>query len=158
MATSPRQYRSWAAVIVLGVGVVLGMVLGMLLGVGFWQTSLAHEIGSPAPASLPIQFDIRQISEKDAGYLVRLRVRNAGPDRIANLHIEGQLYAGQTRLERSVGQLELMPPGTVRQVSLFFVNDPRRHQVRFLARGDDVQPVATRLAADAPAVGVLSLL
>ena len=157
MAAQPGRWARWHFGLL---ATALLLTAGGLLSVGLWRDPPPAATSENPPAkTLPVEFDIRQISKQDSGFLVQLRVRNLGSERIANLRIEGQLYVGPTRLERSVGQLEMMPPKGIRQVQLFFVNDPRHHQVRFLAQGDGAQHLSSAPTTGAtPSAGLLNVL
>ncbi|MEJ7928993.1 hypothetical protein WG922_03310 [Ramlibacter sp. AN1015] len=118
------SFLEWA-VAVLGLLTVLATLL--LLG---WE-ALRAEQGPPVP-----MFSVTRIEQQSpAQYLVRLEVRNTGPQTAASLFFSGELQQGEQVLERSTGMLDYLPPGATREAALVFSRDPRGLQLALRAEG-----------------------
>jgi uncharacterized protein (TIGR02588 family) len=113
--------------VVAGVGLLLLLASLAYLG---WH-ALQGPQSPPAPRIELLGVD----AQPQGGFLVRLRVRNAGGQTAAGLAVSGELKQGEQTLEQSETELDYLPGGSSREAGLFFTRDPRGGQLELSAKG-----------------------
>lgn len=83
-------------------------------------SAMTQERGPPR-----IVFEVLKISSLNPGFVVQIRVDNTGKETAAMLQVEGQLEQINGRKEKAKATLDYVPPGSSREIGLFFDSDPR---------------------------------
>jgi uncharacterized protein (TIGR02588 family) len=108
--------------------------VGFLLITGVIAFMLYHAItGIDSPPDVNV--NVLSIRQNRSGYLVTVKARNYGGSTAEGLVIEGELRNGAQVLERSHTTLDYSPPGSEKEVGLFFTRDPRRFDLQVRALG-----------------------
>ena len=107
------------------------------IGVALVLASITVLIHSAATLRGSPQLSVRAASTEPAGrqYLVTIEVGNQGGSTAADARIEAELRRGAEIVERSETTIDFVPPKSKRRAGLFFLNDPRAHELTLRASG-----------------------
>ena len=109
-------------------------VVGMLFVLGSFALLLRDSfVAGQRVAEIRIQVD--EILPSAQGYLVSLKIENAGDGTAAALGVEGVLKRGGTNIETSLVTVDYVAAGSERDAALFFSNDPRQGELTVRAKG-----------------------
>ena len=98
--------------------------LGVIFVLGSFAMLLRESSSAGGPvAEIAIRVD--EIVPSAHGYLVSLKIDNAGDATAASLTVEGVLMRGETAVETSLITVDYVAAESVRDAALFFSNDPR---------------------------------
>ena len=134
---SLRRMPWWERLVMLA-GICLLCFLAIYLALREDEPAVAESV----PHLYPVAFEVRGIEAINQGYLVHLTLRNQGSSVLRGVHVEGRLGDGPRPLERSVGHLEILPPGSSRRIAIFFSQDPRQHPLQLLASETPTEPAS----------------
>jgi uncharacterized protein (TIGR02588 family) len=108
--------------------------VGLLLITGVIAFMLYHAItGIDSPPDVNVS--VVSIRQNRSGYLVMIKARNYGGTTAEGTVIEGELKKGSQVLERSHTTLDYSPPGSEKELGLFFRQDPRLFQLQIRPLG-----------------------
>jgi uncharacterized protein (TIGR02588 family) len=109
-------------------------VVGMLFVLGSFALLLRDSfVAGQRVAEIRILVD--EILPSAHGYLVSLKIENAGDATAAALGVEGVLKQGGTNIETSLVTVDYVAAGSDRDAALFFSNDPRQGELTVRAKG-----------------------
>src|SRR5688500_10913483 len=109
-------------------------VLGLIFVLGSFAMLLRESFSAGRPvAEIAIRVD--EIVPSTHGYLVSLKIDNAGDATAAALTVEGVLMRGDTAVETSLITVDYVAARSVRDAALFFSNDPRRRPLTVRPQG-----------------------
>lgn len=87
--------------------------------------------GAPPEVRITAQAPLAQTG----GWLVMVRLYNAGGSTAAGVRVEGALEGPDGVAQRSDVTVDYLPPQSAREGGLFFTEDPRRYNLRLRAVG-----------------------
>jgi len=108
--------------------------LGILFVLGSFAMLLRESFtGSRPVAEISVRVD--EILPSAQGFLVSVKITNAGNATAAALSVEGVLIRGGTTVETSLVTVDYVAAGSERDAALFFANDPRQGELNVRAKG-----------------------
>ena len=108
--------------------------LGVLFVLGSFALLLRESfVGGQPTAEISIRVD--EIRPSTHGYLVSLKINNAGKATAASLGVEGVLTRGGADVETSLVTVDYVAAGSERDAALFFSKDPRQGELTVRAKG-----------------------
>jgi uncharacterized protein (TIGR02588 family) len=99
--------------------------LGMLFVVGSFAMLLRESFSGGRPVA-EIVIHVDEIVQSAHGYLVSVKIDNAGDATAASLTVEGVLMRAGKNVETSLVTVDYVAAGSKRDAALFFTNDPRQ--------------------------------
>jgi len=109
-------------------------MIGLVLVVSAIGFMLYHAIkGNSSPPVISI--GVESVIPTGDKFLVTFRAVNHGELTAAGLTVEGELRNGAQSVETSMATLNYVPSRSARRGGLFFVNDPRKFELKLRAKG-----------------------
>jgi uncharacterized protein (TIGR02588 family) len=108
--SSAREYAAG------GLGALLVLALIIFLG---YQALVVRETGPE------ISVEVTQVEAVEAGYAVRVEVRNGGGTTAEGVLVSGHLVRDGREIEQASTTMSYVPPNSVRSAALVFSEDPR---------------------------------
>jgi uncharacterized protein (TIGR02588 family) len=108
--------------------------VGMLFVLGSFAILMRESLTGGQPvAAISVRVD--EILPSAQGFLVSVKIDNAGNATAAALSVEGVLMRGGTTVETSLVTVDYVAAGSERDAALFFANDPRQGDLSVRAKG-----------------------
>ena len=107
--------------------------VGMLFVLGSFALLLRESFTGRPVAEISVRVD--EILPSAQGFLVSVKIENAGNATAASLGVEAVLKRGGTTVETSLVTVDYVAAGSERDAALFFANDPRQGELNVRAKG-----------------------
>jgi uncharacterized protein (TIGR02588 family) len=108
--------------------------VGMLFVLGSFAMLVRESLTGGQPVA-QISVRVDEILPSAQGFLVNVKIENAGNATAAALSVEGVLIRGGTTVETSLVTVDYVAAGSERDAGLFFANDPRQGDLTVRAKG-----------------------
>lgn len=110
------------------IGAIGLVIVAAAVGVLLYEAVAGDK--SPPDMKLTVQ----SISQRQSGFLVKIRAENIGGEPAARVEIAAELMEKGRVVESSGTQFDHLPPHSAREAGLFFQRDPRLGEVRLQTR------------------------
>ena len=108
--------------------------VGMVFVLGSFAMLLRESLTGGRPVA-EISVRIDEIVPSAQGFLVSIKIENAGSATAAALSVEAVLIRGGATVETSLVTVDYVAAGSERDAALFFANDPRQGELNVRAKG-----------------------
>ena len=108
--------------------------VGMLFVLGSFAMLLRESFTGRRPVA-EISVRVDEILPSAQGFLVSVKIENAGNATAASLNVEGVLKRAGATVETSLVTVDYVAAGSERDAALFFANDPRQGELNVRAKG-----------------------
>ena len=108
--------------------------VGIVFVLGSFVMLLRESLTGGRPVA-EISVRVDEILPSPQGFLVSVKINNAGTATAAALSVEGTLIRGGTTVETSLVTVDYVAAGSERDAALFFANDPGQGELTVRAKG-----------------------
>ncbi|MGH8496417.1 MAG: hypothetical protein ACREVN_09825 [Gammaproteobacteria bacterium] len=122
-----KRHRAPPAEWIVG---AIGLVLVVAVIVVLMREAVRNDTSPPS-----VSASVIGIHPQPEGYLVQIRVTNAGGTTVSALTVEGRLMNGSREVEAGEATIDYVPAHSQRKAGLFFSRDPRSLELELRPTG-----------------------